>query len=365
MAFNLITGNSELADICNFYKNCNQLALDTEFKRETSYYPIPCLVQIEGGNQISLIDPLHITDFSPLTTLLADTHIVKILHASRQDLEVFQVLLNSTPTSIFDTQIAAALLGDPNQIGYSTLVQQFFDIELDKTLTRTDWEKRPLSDKELVYAANDVKYLNHIFQIQSEKLDKLNRLSWLEEEVNNMIVDSNGDDALDKVWKKISRSARLNAQQRNVAFALNQWRENQAIKRNRARQFIISNEVLMGIAFHQPNNISELNQISKIPKPFIKRYSEEILELIHAEDTRNLNIPDSTQQKLTPEENELLKILKSTVQQVAAELKIDESFVCNRKSLETLARGNIDNKVMQGWRKNNIGDQLLNIVQNG
>ena len=303
MAFNLITDNNELADICNFYKNCDQLALDTEFKRETSFYPIPCLIQVEGGNKTSLIDPLEITDFSALTSLLTDSSITKILHASRQDLEVFQTLLNITPTGVFDTQIAAALLGEPNQIGYSTLVHLFFNIELDKTLTRTDWEKRPLTEEELIYAANDVKYLNRIFQVQKEKLDKLNRLSWLEEEVNNMIIESNKEDSLDKVWNKISHSAKLNAQQRNIAFALNQWRENQAILRNRARQFIINNEVLLGIALSHPSDTSELNRINKISKAFVKRYGEEILELIHAEDTLNLEIPELAQQRLTPEEN--------------------------------------------------------------
>lgn len=358
MNFDLITNDEELAECCEFFNTCEQLAIDTEFKRETTYYPKPCLVQIAGNQRTVLVDPFNIQNFAPLKALFLNESITKILHAGRQDMEVFQLMLSCLPTPVFDTQIAASLLGMPNQVGYSSLVKAFFEIELDKTLTRTDWEKRPLKQDELNYAANDVEYLETIYQKQKEELEKLGRFTWLTEDVNQQLHENLDDDALEKVWKKISRNPKLDQSQRNILFSLNQWREKEAINRDRARQFILSNDVLIGLAFKQPSTLTELKNVDRIPKPAIHRYSEKLLEIINSEETQLLNIPEDTQNRLSPEESDLFKKLKSKVQEVAKELKIEDTLICNRKTLESLARGNTDNKLLQGWRYEVVGQQL-------
>ena len=363
MTYQLITTNTELNNACQFFSTLEHIAVDTEFKRETSYYPKPCLIQIAGGDKTVCIDPFDITDFSSLKQLLCGDDTLKIFHAGRQDMEVFQQIINCIPEPVFDTQIAAALLGFPNQIGYSTLVNELLQIELDKSLTRTDWEKRPLSEDELEYAANDVIYLEKIFKIQHEQLDKKQRLDWLYEEIDTIFHEDSYSDSLEKVWKKISRSAKFQEEQQKILYALNQWRENEAQTRDRARQFIISNEILTSIALNQPRNLNELKQINNIPGPVINRYSDELLKLVNGESTQELIIPDdNTYFRLSPEEQALLKQIKGEVQQTAKTLNIDDTFICNKKTMEKLVRGNKNTRLFTGWRYEVIGKKLEQLV---
>ncbi|MDX1811349.1 MAG: ribonuclease D [Gammaproteobacteria bacterium] len=361
--FELITTETQLNEICEQFKASKQLALDTEFKRETSYYPIPCLIQIAAEQKTVLIDPFPIEDFTALKKLLCDNSSCKILHSGRQDLEVFHLLFDCIPSPIFDTQIAAALLGKAHQIGYSALVNEYFNVELDKTLTRTDWEKRPLSEKELIYAANDVKFLEVLYQRQAEELEQKNRLNWLREEVEFLFHETMHDDSLEKVWKKISRSYKFNSKQRNILFALNQWREQEARTRNRARQFIISNEVLMSLAISAPQTTSTLNDIDKIPAPVVRRYGDILLDIINSQETQALNIEEDNIGRLSPEENTLAKALKKIIKQVASELDIEDNILCNRKTLEATARGNYSTRLFSGWRYEVIGKQLEDYIQ--
>lgn len=364
MTYQLITQDAALAEACEYFSRCEHISVDTEFKRETSYYPKPCLIQIAGNNRTVCIDPFEITDFSPLKTLLCNEKVTKVFHAARQDMEVFQILVDCLPTPVFDTQIAAALLGETHQIGYSALVKAFFDIELDKTLTRTDWEKRPLSEKELNYAANDVEYLEKIFETQKQQLIEKKRMPWLEEEVSTLFHDNVYVDSLIKVWKKISRSAKFSQEQRNILYALNQWREQEASQRDRARQFVISNDVLVELALKQPKNLNELKQVDNIPNPVLNRYSDELLKIINSDETQQFDIPEEeTRYQLTPEEKSILKKMKAELHRTAEDLKIEESLLCNRKSLEQLIRSEPQNKLLNGWRYEIIGQKLEKILR--
>ena len=164
MEFKLITTPQDLETYCSATSKVDWLALDTEFIREKTYYPKLCLVQIASEHDLVCIDTLAISDLSPLNDLLYQNTITKIFHSASQDLEIFVNLFDTVPTPIFDTQIAASLLGYGDQVSYAHLVNEIVDIELDKSLSRTNWERRPLSSKELRYAIDDVKYLAMVYQ---------------------------------------------------------------------------------------------------------------------------------------------------------------------------------------------------------
>ncbi len=365
MEYQFITSSEELAEACHFFLSCKLLAVDTEFKRETTYFPKPCLIQLAGGKRIVCIDPFNIEDLQPLRDLLCSEKILKILHAGRQDIEVFHQLLDCSLTPIFDTQIAAGFAGYSSQIGYSALVNSLFGIELDKSLTRTDWEKRPLSTEQLDYAAADVEHLEEIYNILRAQLIETSRLEWLQEDIEAIFHDNIYQESQDKVWSKMCHSAKLDQSQRATLYALNHWRENEAKTRDRARQFVISNEILTKIAIQRPQDLNQLTLTDGIPQPVINRYSSDILNIINDDANTMLNIPDvQPYERLNPEQSTLLKKMKSEVNAVAAELNIENSMLCNKKTLENLIRNESSTKLFDSWRYAIIGKRLQTIMNN-
>ena len=177
-----IDTTSELIAFCAAIKDSEWLAIDTEFVREKTYYPQLCLIQVSNGEQLACIDPLALDDIEPLLAVFYDPSITKVFHAASQDLEIFAHLRNELPAPLFDTQIAAALLGHGNQISYAAMVKIYCDVELDKSHSRTDWSRRPLSAAQIQYAADDVRYLGVVYNLLLEELQIKNRDTWLEDD---------------------------------------------------------------------------------------------------------------------------------------------------------------------------------------
>ena len=254
-----ITTKQQLDKICTQFESSEYLIIDTEFIRQTTYYPILALLQVYDGKTIAIIDPVEIKDLSALFKICFDPDIIKVLHSARQDMEIFYHICGKLPSPIFDTQIAAALLGYGSQIGYAPLAKAILKIDLDKSQTRTDWLKRPLTQKQLEYAKNDVLYLEQIYKIQKQKLEQLNRLSWLENDFTFLTDKTTYKVEKSKLWRKVRGHNRLTNEQLVVLQFLTVWREDLAIKKNLTRNKVIHDDFLLEIATRKPTQDSDLS----------------------------------------------------------------------------------------------------------
>jgi len=362
---NLITTFEDLQMVCQKALNDKVIAIDTEFKRETTYFPKACLIQISSENVTACIDPLMIEDLAPLKEILFSPKIIKIFHAARQDLEIFYFLFDAIPKPIFDTQIAATLLGFADQVGYATLAKKMLHVELDKSLTRADWEKRPIPQKQLEYAANDVIYLLQIYQQQIEGLNNTGRLKWLEKDFDFLCSEELYKPAPDNAWKKIKNYNRMTHNQRCIVYKISQWRENIALQRNRPRTFIIKNQSIIDLANQQPRSLEELKDIRDIHPSIIKRDGKKILELIGTAGKMDTEeCPQTKKPKILSEaQNLLLSSLQTVVQINARKHKIDSSYLCTRKELEKVLLNEEDASLLHGWRYELAGKDVLRFLK--
>lgn len=364
MDIKLITNNNDLKSICQQARTSNVIAIDTEFKRETTYHPIACLIQIATENVIACIDPFNIDDFEPLKEILYSPDIIKIFHAGRQDLEIFYFLFNKIPSPIFDTQVAATLLGFADQVGYANLTKKLLNVELDKSLTRADWEKRPIPDKQIEYAANDVIYLLQIYHLQIKKLEKSGRLNWLKNDFDFLTNESLYKPSPNDAWKKIKNYHRMNKAQRCIVYKISQWREEIAIKRNRPRTFIIKNQSIIDIANQKPHTLNELQDIRDVHPNLIKRDGEKILTLIQAANKMQENeCPEAKIPAiLSNEQSLLLSSLQTVIQLKAKKHNIDGSYLCTKKELEKVILKEEDAALLHGWRYELAGKDVVKFI---
>ena len=340
-------------------QNLGQLGVDTEFMRERTYFAQLCLVQISTGGEIWCVDPLsgHSQDDFWQELLAHDW----VLHSARQDIEVIYQTAGTMPASIFDTQVAAGLLGYPAQMGYAGLVKELFDVEIHKSHTRADWSKRPLREEYLDYAAEDVEFLLPAFDLLTEQLDKKGRLAWAREDshwlLDPALYDIGDSQALDRL--KGARNFR--GRRRAAAARLAGWREAEAIKRDRPRQWIMRDNVLLDIAHQLPQSESAMADIQGVPSKLVQRVGRQLLELVaaSANDNRDYSPPRP------PDEGQkaLLKEMQSRVAACAKELDIAAETLASKRELSgVIISGNRNSRVFSGWRAELIGNDLLNLL---
>ncbi len=253
-----IENNEQLAEICHHAMKQAVVALDTEFIRIRTYYPKLGLIQLFDGQNICLIDPLVITDFSPFIALLADTKVMKVLHACSEDLEVFQHYFKQLPQPMLDTQIMAGFIGLGQSVGFAKLVLHYLNLELDKGASRTDWLIRPLTEVQCQYASADVYYLLPIYHALAEDLAKTPWQNAVKQECDALLEKRQMVSDPNKAYKEIGLAWQLNPQQLAVLQILAKWRVEEAEKRDLALNFIIKEQNLWQIAKHQPKHTSSL-----------------------------------------------------------------------------------------------------------
>ncbi len=360
-----IDDNSSLVEFCELINNEKALALDTEFIREKSYYPKVCLIQIAAGNHIACIDPLKLENLEPLLDLLYDNSKTKILHAARQDLEIFYQLRNALPQPVFDTQIAATLLGFNDQVGYANLIQKLLGIQLDKDQARTDWAQRPLNKKQIIYAANDVRYLLQAYPIIIDKLSSQDRIDWLNSDFAELVDNKLYEIEPDTVWRRVSGNTRLKPRQLVILQALAAWREHTAIKHDRPRRWILADDILISLAQQTPQNLLQLEKIRGIKSNTVDKFGDTIVQTILDAKT----IPEEqwprlpNRQRSSPQQEALLDLCMAYLKQLALENNLSPGILCNRKDMEKLVTGDHDIAIMQGWRKQLIGLPVLKLLQ--
>lgn len=279
ISYQIIQQDAQLKQLCEQARHYSVVALDTEFERVRSYYAKLGLIQLYFGADVALIDPLTITDWQPFIALLADANVLKILHASGEDIEIFHQQFQQIPTPMLDTQIMANFLGFPQSAGFALLAQHYLQVELDKKASRTDWLKRPLSERQLNYAAADVYYLLPIYQKMAEAMASSEWKTAIQQECELFAQKRCRQTSPEKAYLDIGNAWRLNRKALNNLKFLAKWRFQEGIKRNIALNFIVSSEGLVQMAIHEPVHTAQLLDLGLHPME-IKRYGKKLLLLL-------------------------------------------------------------------------------------
>ena len=364
MKFDYIDSNQALEAFCEKIQGCQFCALDTEFIREKTYFPLLALIQLATETHQACIDPIAVSDFSPLVKLFHNSQMIKILHAPSQDLELFYQQFDALPSPIFDTQLAAAVLGYANQIGYADLVNRICKVQLDKKYTRADWSKRPLSEGELDYAMDDVRYLIEIYQTMKDDLERLGRWSWLEADMMNLSEKSNYELDITSMWKKLKGLNRLKGAGLNNADQLCRWREARAIKSNRPKRWIMKDEDIVDIARFKPKSHHDLNQIGNLGAEFIRKNGDELLAVL--EQAAKIDpvdypvLPDYT--RLNSDQQAISDCLMAICRVVVEKNQIALASVTSKKEIDGLVAGDTNSKISRGWRYEMIGKHLIQFL---
>ena len=360
----LITETSDLENAMKTLSEFNSIAVDTEFIRESTYYPKLCLVQLAAGEYHFAVDPLSESiELSSLFQLLQNQNIVKVFHAGRQDIEIFVCLTGNVPNPIFDTQIASMVVGLGDQAGYDKLVQHYLNIDIDKSSRFTDWSARPLSDRQIKYALDDVIHLSKIYPLMLKELIQNERLSWLNEEISALthlsLYKPNPDDA----WKKLKIRS-YNSDFLNRLKYLASWREKRAMTKNIPKNRIVRDETLIDLAGTNPKTASKFEIIRGFPGGRSGKLVPEVLQtLANAEQTPRENWPkikaDFRRVKAPPATLELLRVL---LKHITENEKIAPKLLASSEDLEALAKDdNADIKLLKGWRRELFGNTALKL----
>ena len=264
----VITTTADLKDFSDALRQQAFAAVDTEFMREKTYFPILCLIQAAGDGLEAVIDPLADgIDLTPFLELLADDSVTKIFHAARQDLEIFYNLIGKVPAPLFDTQIAAMACGYGDQIGYEPLMRGLLNAKIDKGSRFTDWSRRPLTDAQLAYALSDVTHLRDAYPLMLSKLEDQNRLHWVEAETEALFETSLYKVEPEQAWRRLKLK---NAKPRELGpiMKLAEWREAEAQSRDVPRNRVLKDEAIFEIARMQPQSPKDLSRSRSLPNGF-------------------------------------------------------------------------------------------------
>ncbi len=322
-----ITSTRQLDQFCQSIKNCDVIAVDTEFKRETTYFSQLCLVQIATDEQFAIIDPIKVKDISALKQLLLNPQIKKVLHSAHQDMEIFYHLFKQCPKNLFDTQIASNVLGLKQQISFKDMVSHFLGIEMDKSQTRSDWSKRPLSSRQLEYARYDVTYLIRSYRIIVQQLTKLGRLDWLKHDFLMLEQQSNYQADLANMWKKVKGHQQLGQDGLKHLLVLAAWREQIAIKQNRPRRRVLHDLCLINAA----NYDIAKNDIPDCLKTLFAKQQYALLYKQLAEQFKEAPVTTWQAVRLNQQEKTCLDNALQFIEQQSELLHIDlKDFISNR-----------------------------------
>lgn len=360
-----IDSDKALQEWFNDVGRADFIALDTEFMREKTYYPKLCLIQVAMNGHIACIDPFTIEDFTPLLEVFRDTSIIKVLHSVSQDMEVFLHTFNCLPAPVYDSQIAASLMGMGDQVSYAKLVQELLDIQLDKSHTRTDWSRRPLDDAQLQYAADDVRYLAQIYPMQTSKLEANGRLEWLQSDFEAIVDEKRYEPDPENAWRKVKGHARLRGSELAVLSVLARYREQQAIRNDRPRRYILSDDQLIDIVKSRPKKIADIQRRRGFNEGLIRQYGQAILDCVsEGQQIPKESWPDTGKGKpLSANQEVIADLLMGLLKHQARLNAVSVPSMASRKEVEGLVKGKRDIPLLSGWRYQLGGKTLLEFLE--
>ncbi|MFO1389856.1 ribonuclease D [Cellvibrio sp.] len=367
-----IAQDAELAELCARLRQQAAIAVDTEFMRTDTFYPIAGLIQLGDGKTSFLIDPLAIQDFSPLRELMLDEQVVKVLHSCSEDIEVFERLLGIVPSPIFDTQIAAAFAGFGFSLGYAGLIKAALGVEIPKDETRSDWLQRPLSTSQLKYAALDVAHMLIVYGKLLQLLKASERLQWVKSDCVDLVTNARKPDDFSDAYHKVGFAWKLRPQELAILRDLCIWRETEARARDIPRNRLIKEPSLFEIARKQPQDLTHLQRIEDIPSRTLRTDTETLLGIVKTSAaTDSSTWPARLDAPLALSEAPLMKLLKKYVREVAESSNLPPEVLIRKKEYEALVRSGMKGGTytlperLLGWRYDLIGKGLLELVQQG
>ena len=368
-----IESSEPLRHLCIQAAREGRLAVDLEFIRENTYAPQLALIQIAVSDTCAIVDPLTVRDLSPLLDVLTDTRVLKVLHAAGQDIEIFHWHADIIAEPIFDTQVAASMVGLGEQLSYGRLVDTLLGVSLTKGESYSDWLRRPLLPSQTKYALDDVRYLLPMQDRLSKRLSDMGRASWAADECSKYT-----DPALYKrdpqtLYRRIRHGKNLAPQGLAVLRERAIWRDDEARQRNRPVGRVLSNEVLVDLARRTPQTHPDLQRLRGLPQREFERSAEALLAAVQ----RGLAVPELDQpqpenreHRLTPTEELIVKFLDTCLKALAQREKLPPSFIGNRSDLETLVRRYrkdrltaLGSPILEGWRGQLVGKDLLAILE--
>jgi ribonuclease D len=360
----VITDTDALARFCARQVDANFVAVDTEFMRERTYWPILCLMQIAGSNEAVAIDALAPgIDLTPLLGLMADPKILKVFHAARQDLEIFFNLSGTVPTPLFDTQIAAMVCGFGDAASYETLVSKLARASLDKSSRFTDWSRRPLTERQIRYALADVIHLRTVYERLQQRLTANGRGSWFAEEMAELSNPETYRSDPTEAWRRFRLRGRIDSRFFGVLREVAAWRETAARQRNLPRSRIMRDEAVLEIAAHLPKTIEALARTRSLGRGVAEgKLGGEILEAIRRglTHTTGLEPPAPVRPEPPPGLGPLLELLRVLLKQRCEEHQVAQRLLATVEDLEAIAADdNAPVRALSGWRREIFGKDAL------
>jgi ribonuclease D len=364
----LITTTEELEKLCNRLAQHDFVAVDTEFMRENTYYPLLCLVQLGNEEEAAAVDPLADgIDLSPMLDLFTENdEVLKVFHAGGQDVEIFYNLTGTTPQPIFDTQIAMMAISQSEQIGYANLVESWMGKTVDKGARFTDWSRRPLTDRQLEYAIGDVTYLAQIFPMMLEKLVKTGRGAWLNAEMEKLADPENYAVDPEKSWKRVRAGGRNPAMLGRLK-ALAAWREREAQDKDIPRGRIARDETIADLASHPPKKQKDLAKVRGLSKTWAdNEIGRRLMKVLASAEP----LPEDERPKrkvgapLGKEGALVTDLLKLLLKIRSREIDVASRLLTKSDELEALAAGQrTDLPILEGWRFEVFGRDALELVE--
>ncbi|MGO4738585.1 ribonuclease D [Bosea sp. 2KB_26] len=363
----LITTTQDLAEACARLAQHPFVTVDTEFLRETTYYPKLCLIQLASPDEAVLVDPLAPEiDLAPFLALMVDQNVVKVFHAARQDLEIIWIIGKLLPTPLFDTQVAAMVCGYGDSVGYEQLANDLAKARIDKSSRFTDWSRRPLTEAQLTYAESDVTYLRDIYLALSADLAASGREGWVAEEMAILNSPATYEVRPENAWQRLKGRIR---KPKEVALLMEiaAWREREAQSRDVPRQRVLKDDALMDIVQRGPRSVEALAELRSVPNGFERsRAGGEVLAAIErglALDPRAL--PRLERERGRPTNGAVLDLLKVLLKATADAERVAPKILASTDDLEAIASDDLaEVPALQGWRREVFGNKAL-ALKNG
>lgn len=362
----LVENDAQLKDFLALCEKSSYMAIDTEFLREKTYYAKLCLIQVAVEGCTAIIDPFTIEDLSVMAPVLTNQSVVKIFHASSQDIEILYHETGVVPDPVFDTQVAAALLGKSQQASYAALVQSFCQVTLPKKDSFTDWSRRPLSPSQVEYAADDVTYLPRIYHDMIEELNEKGRLSWLNDAFAEISNPKKYEIDPRNRYHKLKRVNQLSQRQMAAAREFAAWREERAQKLNIPRKWVVSDEQIVEACRREPRSLDELYMVRGLKESLKSGDARHVLQLIN----KGLTCPEEdlpqtkTNQRSEANVDIAVDLMNAIVRLRARENKIAPQTLAPHAELMKLARGHDEDcELLKGWRYHVVGKELSDFLE--
>ena len=365
MVMNLVTRTADLVSACRRFEQAEFITVDTEFIRDNTYWPRLCLVQVASQSESIAIDPIgQELDLDPFLELLTNRNVPKVFHAARQDIEIFFQLGGIIPTPLFDTQLAAMVCGFGDSVGYDTLVRQLLGFNVDKSSRLSDWSRRPLTERQIAYALDDVVHLLDVYVELKRRVQKSNREQWLAEELAVLTNPQTYINLPEEAWRRI-KSRSHNRRYLAILRDLAAWREREAQSRDVPRNRVLRDEALVEIAAHPPASTQDLKHFRIFPKGLANQADgTSIIEMV----AKVLATPEQDLPKPEPRSNQyrakgpIVDLLKVLLKAKCEEHDVAQKLVASVEDLEHIvADGEADIPALVGWRHEVFGEDALKL----